>query len=525
MKLKPKTVFMLIITLVLILAQLTPVFAYFPDTGGHWAEDDIRAAYEERIALGYPDKSFRPDDAAKRSEFCAFFNRAFGFRKVSAVSFPDVPVSEWYHRIANIAVTAGYISPNEDGSFRPDGEVSRKQAAAIAAGILKLDLSADISYVSAVEDVQKLSDAEKGAIGALLRNRLMELDEKGFFEPERPITRAETIILLRGLLKAKYTSKASIYYLHFGTDTLSIRLTKNVPDLRTEDYVLEAQLDNEKYEFADLEFDAERNNFKFKPIQRKELPQSLVITVSAAVNSTKIKGSKTIYVTIPPLPIITREDSSVEETEDYASNYTELDPTPIPTPVPTPEPTPEPSIAYIDSIDEFIYVGDEYSLPDTVYAVMSDESSREVEVVWDPSEADSSEPGVFTFTGNVEGYEGDVILTLTVMEYEEGTASVSGYALYEDQIAQNGIIVKVEIGDGVLAAETETNGHFTINDIPVYGEGSTYTITAYAADEEMGYEPASVVITLTAGEILHLDEFMILRRSSDITGEVNEITE
>lgn len=67
-----------------------------------------------------------------------------------------------------------------------------------------------------------------------------------------------------------------------------------------------------------------------------------------------------------------------------------------------------------------VYVGSEYTLPATVIAVMSDtdengSNEKEMSVIWNTA-ASTAKAGVFTYTGTVSGYEGEVLYTLTVSE-------------------------------------------------------------------------------------------------------------
>ena len=65
-----------------------------------------------------------------------------------------------------------------------------------------------------------------------------------------------------------------------------------------------------------------------------------------------------------------------------------------------------------------VYVGSDYILPSSVTAIMSAEdengsNEKDMNVEWD-GVADTSTPGTFTFIGNVAGYNGDVVYTLTI---------------------------------------------------------------------------------------------------------------
>jgi hypothetical protein len=72
------------------------------------------------------------------------------------------------------------------------------------------------------------------------------------------------------------------------------------------------------------------------------------------------------------------------------------------------------SITSIADISANVKSGESYTLPTTVGAIMSDESSEDLVVTWSPNTASTDSVGIFEFNGSVEGYEGTVRLILTV---------------------------------------------------------------------------------------------------------------
>lgn len=75
----------------------------------------------------------------------------------------------------------------------------------------------------------------------------------------------------------------------------------------------------------------------------------------------------------------------------------------------------KPTIISISDIINSVNRGDNYSLPSTVLAKMSDGSLKEVPVIWKPSVVNTSLVGVYKYSGSVEGFNNEVILTLTVV--------------------------------------------------------------------------------------------------------------
>ena len=75
---------------------------------------------------------------------------------------------------------------------------------------------------------------------------------------------------------------------------------------------------------------------------------------------------------------------------------------------------PRVSIKKIDDIKVQIKVGDSFTLPAQVEALMSDDSTKEVDISWTPSTVNTDVAGIFSFSGQVEGYTSEVSLLLIV---------------------------------------------------------------------------------------------------------------
>jgi len=89
-------------------------------------------------ATGYEDGSFEPDTPITRIDLTVFATKAMGFDPVDAEesSFSDVSTDAWYHGWLESAKANGVIQGYPDGTFRPENQVSRAEAATIIHNIL-----------------------------------------------------------------------------------------------------------------------------------------------------------------------------------------------------------------------------------------------------------------------------------------------------------------------------------------------------------------------------------------------------
>lgn len=70
-----------------------------------------------------------------------------------------------------------------------------------------------------------------------------------------------------------------------------------------------------------------------------------------------------------------------------------------------------------------VNIGDEYTLPETISAKMSDGTVSKVDVSWEYGNQDTSNPGIYTFYGTVEKYSKKVKFTLVVKDNGNGNTS------------------------------------------------------------------------------------------------------
>lgn len=124
----------------LCLSLLLPSVSYgassFKDIKGHWAEQYIETAVAQGIIKGYTDGNFLPDAKVSRAEFISMLNRALGNTSTGSTGFKDVTRDAWYYNDVAKAVTAGFVTGFDDGSFRPSANITRQEAAVMLARVI-----------------------------------------------------------------------------------------------------------------------------------------------------------------------------------------------------------------------------------------------------------------------------------------------------------------------------------------------------------------------------------------------------
>ena len=94
-----------------------------------WAKQDINELAAAEVISGYGDGTFRPDNAVTRAEFVTMLMRIIG-ENGDTSAFADVN-GHWAEKYIDKAGEYGYINGYEDGTFRPDNNITRAEAVTI----------------------------------------------------------------------------------------------------------------------------------------------------------------------------------------------------------------------------------------------------------------------------------------------------------------------------------------------------------------------------------------------------------
>jgi hypothetical protein len=189
MKGKGRFAVVLAVAACMLIFLAAPALAQPTDIQGHWAENTVSEWVYNGYIVGYPDGTFRPDNTITRAEFVVLANKSFGNTNTAAINFSDVKVTDWFYGEIGKAMAAFYITGYEDGTFRPEAQVSRQEAAVMVARLLKLGAAAStITFI----DMAEFPAWSSGHIGAVVT-----------FQPNKALSRAEAVILLDGALAAR----------------------------------------------------------------------------------------------------------------------------------------------------------------------------------------------------------------------------------------------------------------------------------------------------------------------------------
>ncbi len=93
----------------------------------NWFNNAVCTLSNAGIISGYPDGSFKPNGKITRAEFATIASRFFDIEASGVDAFPDIS-GHWAEQYINEAAAAGIINGYEDGTFRPQKLITRAEA-------------------------------------------------------------------------------------------------------------------------------------------------------------------------------------------------------------------------------------------------------------------------------------------------------------------------------------------------------------------------------------------------------------
>ena len=191
-----KTVLAAMLSIYMLLALTGYALAAgFNDIQGHWAETQINNWLEKGLAGGYEDGTFKPNNEVTRAEFVALVNRSFGIESQGAeADFTDVQPGQWYFQNIAAAKAEGYIGGYPDGTFRPNQTITRQEAASILVRLSGLEQTTE--GLAQFKDAGQIPDWSRASSGAIAKAGFMGGYPDGTFKAQKSITRAEAIVTL-----------------------------------------------------------------------------------------------------------------------------------------------------------------------------------------------------------------------------------------------------------------------------------------------------------------------------------------
>lgn len=167
-----------------------------------WAKRDIEIMAAKEIVQGRGNSLFYPEKPVTRAEFLAMLVRAIDLKVDSTkpVSFKDVRNGDWYLETVRAAVVAGLTKGYDDGTFKPDRQISRLEMAMLLSRAAKLkggDTAANRSVLAQYKDAADLPDWAVADVSFAVKAGLIQGKQANRLAFDDQGTRAEATVLIK----------------------------------------------------------------------------------------------------------------------------------------------------------------------------------------------------------------------------------------------------------------------------------------------------------------------------------------
>lgn len=103
-----------------------------------WYAESIKFVAEKSIVFGFEDGTFRPDEYITRAELSTMIYRYLNLSSTAKSHFTDV-TAHWSERYVAVLESLKFINGYEDGTFRPDDNVTRAETVKCLNKMLGID--------------------------------------------------------------------------------------------------------------------------------------------------------------------------------------------------------------------------------------------------------------------------------------------------------------------------------------------------------------------------------------------------
>ena len=222
----------LIAALLLPAAMAAPSESSFPDTQGHWAQEQIEAAVQSGWVNGYPDGTFRPNATITRAEFVKMLLSAtkmtpnysrvqwmMSKNKTNQGPLNDM-ANHWLTKqeLTDAALATGIVVADDyyKHNFQPEQAIARYEIALMA------DRALGLVYPATHQENINLAFTDKSSIQDWMLGYVKEATDLGIlkgypdgsFGPKKTATRAEAVAIISRVLNEmnKGLNKSSLSF-------------------------------------------------------------------------------------------------------------------------------------------------------------------------------------------------------------------------------------------------------------------------------------------------------------------------
>ena len=161
--------------------------------------EEIKGEDHKTYIFGYPNGTVRPNGSITRAEAAAMLARLLNIEAIGSAAKPQFTDTEssWYNKAINAVVFRGIMKGYPDGRFRPNAPITRAEFTQMISTIDNKPYG-----VAPFADVP--GHWAERAIGSEYQAKRITGYPDGLFRPDANITRAEAAVILNKIFERKY---------------------------------------------------------------------------------------------------------------------------------------------------------------------------------------------------------------------------------------------------------------------------------------------------------------------------------
>lgn len=174
----------------------------FSDTESSWAKDYISFAAVRDKITGVGNNRFAPNKNVIRAEFLKMIFGALDIETNAAeISASDVSADDWYAPFVAFAMQTGIVKGYEDGTFRPNNEISREEMMVMLNRCIEYKGIETKAGKISFSDKSDISDWAKDAVANITALGLITGNDDGTLRPRSETKRCECAVIMMRCIK------------------------------------------------------------------------------------------------------------------------------------------------------------------------------------------------------------------------------------------------------------------------------------------------------------------------------------
>lgn len=165
----------------------------------HEEPEEIRGEEHKAYIFGYPNGTVRPNGNITRAEAAAMLARLLNIEAIGSSAKPNFidTESSWYNKAINAIVARGIMKGYPDGRFKPNAPITRAEFTQMISTI-------DNKPYGEAPFVDVKGHWAERAIGSEYQAKRITGYPDGLFRPDANITRAEAAVILNKIFERNY---------------------------------------------------------------------------------------------------------------------------------------------------------------------------------------------------------------------------------------------------------------------------------------------------------------------------------